>query len=100
CHPPALPSFTTRRSSDLSVMPSVALEGFGLPTIESLAAGTPVIVTPVGGLPETILELDPALVTANCGASAIADSLIYALRHLERSEEHTSELQSLTHLLC
>ena len=71
------------RAADFSVMPSVALEGFGLPTIESLAAGTPVIVTPVGGLPETILEFDPALVTANCGAPAIADSLIFALRHLE-----------------
>jgi glycosyltransferase involved in cell wall biosynthesis len=71
------------RAADFSVMPSVALEGFGLPTIESLAAGTPVIVTPVGGLPETVLALDPALVTANCGPPAIADSLIFALRHLE-----------------
>jgi glycosyltransferase involved in cell wall biosynthesis len=71
------------RAADFSVMPSVALEGFGLPTIESLAAGTPVIVTPVGGLPETVLELDPALVTANCGAPAIADALIFALRHME-----------------
>jgi glycogen synthase len=71
------------RAADLSVMPSVTLEGFGLPTIESLAAGTPVIVTPVGGLPETLLELDPVLVTANCGAPAIADTLSFALRHLE-----------------
>jgi glycogen synthase len=71
------------RAADLSVVPSVALEGFGLPTIESLAAGTPVVVTPVGGLPETVLELDPVLVTANCGAPAIADTLSFALRHLE-----------------
>jgi len=71
------------RAADLTVMPSVTLEGFGLPTIESLAAGTPVIVTPVGGLPETVLELDPVLVTANCGAPAIADTLSFALRHLE-----------------
>jgi glycogen synthase len=71
------------RAADLSVMPSVTLEGFGLPTIESLAAGTPVVVTPVGGLPEAVLELDPVLVTANCGAAAIADTLSFALRHLE-----------------
>jgi glycogen synthase len=71
------------RAADLSVMPSVALEGFGLPTIESLAAGTPVIVTPVGGLPETVLDLDPVLVTANCGARALAETLSFALRHLE-----------------
>jgi glycosyltransferase involved in cell wall biosynthesis len=70
------------RAADLSVMPSVTLEGFGLPTIESLAAGTPVVVTPVGGLPETVLELDPVLVTANCSAQAIADTLSFVLRDL------------------
>ena len=71
------------RAADLSVMPSVTLEGFGLPTIESLAAGTPVVVTPVGGLPETVLQLDPVLVTANSGAPAIADTLSFVLRDLE-----------------
>jgi glycosyltransferase involved in cell wall biosynthesis len=71
------------RAADISVMPSVSLEGFGLPTIESLACGTPVIVTPVGGLPEMVSELDPVLVTANCGARAIADALAFALRHPE-----------------
>lgn len=71
------------RSADLSVMPSVTLEGFGLPTIESLAAGTPVVVTPVGGLPETVLELDPVLVTANSGAPALADTLSFVLRDLQ-----------------
>ena len=70
------------RAADVSVMPSTTLEGFGLPTIESLAAGTPVVVTPVGGLPETVLELDPVLVTANCGAPAIADTLSFVLRDL------------------
>lgn len=70
------------RAADLSVVPSMSLEGFGLPTIESLAAGTPVVVTPVGGLPETVLELDPVLVTANCSAPAIADTLSFVLRDL------------------
>ncbi|MEA3248021.1 MAG: asparagine synthase (glutamine-hydrolyzing), partial [Gemmatimonadota bacterium] len=40
------------RAADLSVVPSVALEGFGLIVAESLAAGPPARVTPVGGLPE------------------------------------------------
>lgn len=71
------------RAADLSVMPSVTLEGFGLPTIESLAAGTPVVVTPVGGLPETVMELDPVLVTANPSAPAIADTLGFVLRDLQ-----------------
>jgi glycogen synthase len=50
------------RAADLSVVPSVALEGFGLTTIESLAAGTPVLVTPVGGLPEAVRGLSEDLV--------------------------------------
>ena len=37
------------RAANLSVVPSRALEGFGLVTLESLAAGTPVYVTRVGG---------------------------------------------------
>jgi glycogen synthase len=67
------------RACDLSIVPSVALEGFGLTTIESLAAGTPVLVTPVGGLPETVRELDATLVLADTRpatiASAVSDSL-------------------------
>ena len=54
------------RACDISIVPSVALEGFGLPTIESLAAGTPVLVTPIGGLPETVSELDPGSGAAGC----------------------------------
>jgi glycogen synthase len=66
---------------DLSVVPSVALEGFGLPTVESLAAGTPVLVTPVGGLPETVSGLDPALVLPGCGSAVLADAIGGALRN-------------------
>ena len=40
--------------ADLTVVPSVALEGFGLIVAESLAAGTPCLVTPVGGLPDAV----------------------------------------------
>jgi glycosyltransferase involved in cell wall biosynthesis len=50
------------RAANLSVVPTVALEGFGLITVESLAAGTPVLVTPHGGLPEVVSDLDSDLV--------------------------------------
>jgi glycosyltransferase involved in cell wall biosynthesis len=50
------------RAADVSVVPTLSLEGFGLTTVESLAAGTPVLVTPVGGLPEAVRDLSEALV--------------------------------------
>lgn len=67
------------RACDLTIVPSVALEGFGLTTIESLAAGTPVLVTPVGGLPETVRGLDPGLVLRDASPESIATALIDAL---------------------
>lgn len=70
------------RACDLSIVPSVALEGFGLPTIESLASGTPVLVTPVGGLPETVAGLDPALVLPDAGVASLAEAMTHALRDL------------------
>ena len=68
------------RAADATVVPTVALEGFGLIAVESLAAGTPVLVTPVGGLPEVVSGLSPALVLEATGPVAIADGLVRALR--------------------
>ena len=67
------------RAADLTVVPSLTLEGFGLVTVESLAAGTPCVVTPVGGLSEIIAPLAPQLVTATPSAADIADTLAGAL---------------------
>jgi glycosyltransferase involved in cell wall biosynthesis len=49
-------------AADYSVVPTQSLEGFGLVTIESMAAGTPSIVTPVGSLPEIAGPLNKDLV--------------------------------------
>jgi len=67
------------RAADLSIVPSQALEGFGLTTLESLAAGTPVLVTPVGGLPEAVLGLNESLVLTGKTEGEIAQGLIAAL---------------------
>ena len=67
------------RAATLSVVPTVALEGFGLITIESLAAGTPVLVTPVGGLPEVVSPLSTALVLDAATPAALAEGLTEAL---------------------
>ncbi len=62
-------------AADFSVMPTVALEGFGLPTVESLASGTPVLVTPQGGLPEVVRALDPRLVCDDITPAALGSRM-------------------------
>ncbi len=42
------------RAGDVTLVPSLALEGFGLVVLESMACGTPVVATRVGGLPEAM----------------------------------------------
>ena len=68
------------RAADASVVPTEALEGFGLVAAESLAAGTPALVTAVGGLPDVVTGLSPALVFPAAGAPAMASHLVGALR--------------------
>jgi glycosyltransferase involved in cell wall biosynthesis len=71
---------TAYRAADVSIVPTQALEGFGLVLLESMAAGTPCIVTPVGSLPEVMTDLDPSLVLQNYSSSSIADGLRRFLR--------------------
>jgi len=66
-------------AADLFVVPTIALEGFGLVVIESLAAGTPVLVTPVGGLPEVVCDLDERLIFAGLTPDDIARGIVDAL---------------------
>ncbi|MBD2603686.1 glycosyltransferase family 4 protein [Scytonema hofmannii FACHB-248] len=63
------------QAADLSVMPSQSFEGFGLAIVESLACGTPVVCTPVGGMPEILEPFSPQLITDSIEASAIAEKL-------------------------
>ncbi|MDY6782480.1 MAG: glycosyltransferase family 4 protein [Cyanobacteriota bacterium] len=63
------------QAADLTVIPSQALEGFGLVVLESLACGTPVLVTPVGGMPEILDPFTPQLIAENTSADAIATQL-------------------------
>lgn len=48
-------------AADCTVVPSLALEGFGLVLVESLACGTPVIGADSGAIPEVLSPLDHAL---------------------------------------
>jgi glycosyltransferase involved in cell wall biosynthesis len=63
------------QAADLTIMPSQSLEGFGLVLLESLASGTPVLCTPVGGMPEVITDFSPELITDSPSEDAIATGL-------------------------
>ncbi|HYZ17524.1 MAG TPA: glycosyltransferase family 4 protein [Candidatus Acidoferrum sp.] len=67
------------RAADLCVVPSVAFESFGLVAAEALACGTPVLVTPVLGLPEVVSDLEPALVLEGSAPEQLAAGIRAAL---------------------
>ena len=68
------------RAADVSIVPSLDLEGFGLVVAESLACGTPALVTPVTGLPEVVKALDPALILGGSDVRSIAAGLTDVIR--------------------
>ena len=47
-------------------------EGFGLPALEAMACGTPVIATAVGGVPEIVTSRDGGIVVNQRSAHALA----------------------------
>lgn len=67
------------RAADLSIVPSVAWEGFGLSVLESLASGTPALVTNVGGLPEVVRDLDATAIVAPNDPTGLARRIVAAL---------------------
>lgn len=68
------------RAADFSIVPTVALEGFGLIVVESLAAGTPVLGTPIGGIPETLRPFSEDLVLEGFEPKQLARGIIEALK--------------------
>ncbi len=60
------------QAADLTVVPSQSLEGFGLIVLESFACGTPVLSTPIGGMPEILAPFSPELISEDTDVDAIA----------------------------
>jgi len=87
------------RAADVTVVPSVALEGFGLVVLESLACGTPVVGTDAGGLAEALAAVGQgpavpagdAVALAGAIRSALEAPPDFAARALRRAvaEEHS-----------
>jgi len=78
------------RAADFSVVPTVALEGFGLIVVESLAAGTPVLGTPVDAIPEILRPFSEDLVLEGYASEELARGIMQVLageRQLPSSED-------------
>ena len=67
------------RAAELSIVPTISLEGFGLIVIESLAAGTPVLGTPIGGIPEILQPLASDLILEGSTTQQLAQGIIESL---------------------
>ncbi|WP_020618766.1 glycosyltransferase family 4 protein [Paenibacillus daejeonensis] len=67
------------QAADLSIVPTVTLEGFGLVTVEALACGTPVLGTPYGGTLEILDQFDRKLLFRDHSPEAIGDKITAVL---------------------
>lgn len=71
---PDLPCFYC--NADWFVLPTVALEGFGLVILESLSCGTPVVGTRIGAIPELLERFDAQWVIPEPTPEAIAATIL------------------------
>jgi len=71
------------RCADLFVLPTTAIEGFGLVTAESFASGLPVMGTPVGATKELLSLVDEGLIFEGTSPKALAKGIEHFLAHTD-----------------
>jgi len=86
-----LPKFYN--AADFFILPTSKLEGFGLVTPESMACGTPVIGTPVGGTKEVLSNFDYNFLCRDSSPEAIADGIRKILKRYFADQKNYENLR-------
>ena len=81
------------QAADFFILPTRHLEGFGLVTVESLACGTPVIGTPVGGTKEILSNFNPKLLFKDTSPKAIAEGVESAIDNYFSNKKRYDQLR-------
>jgi len=80
-------------AADFSILPTRHLEGFGLVTPESLACGTPVMGTPVGGTKEILSGFDSDFLFGDTSPEAMAMGIEWAVHEFFPSKKEYDALR-------
>jgi glycosyltransferase involved in cell wall biosynthesis len=67
--------------SDIFVFPPLCNHGFGLPPVEAMAAGVPVVATRSGGIVETVRDRETGLLVEKNDARGLALAMLKLLEH-------------------
>jgi spore coat protein SA len=67
------------RNADVVVLPSVCNEAFGMPLVEAMATGTPVVATNSGGFPEIVSDGQTGLIVERADAPALSEAILTLL---------------------
>jgi glycosyltransferase involved in cell wall biosynthesis len=78
--------------TDLFILPTKELEGFGLVTVEALASGLPVLGTPVGGTKEILAHLGPEFLFADSTPSSMARLILKAMQTWATNPESYNQI--------
>jgi glycosyltransferase involved in cell wall biosynthesis len=73
--------------ADIFVFPPIWDEGFGLPPVEAMAAGTPVVGTRSGALPETVVEGETGFLVEKNDPKALARQILRLLQNDDLREK-------------